>query len=140
MKIANNLSIHDSEIKLKFTRSSGPGGQNVNKVSSAVELNFNLYDSKSISPEIKARLANRLKGQLNNDGHLILKSDKYRMQNLNRKEVTERFKKIMIEALKKPRPRIPTKPSMSSVARRLSNKSFTGKLKKNRKIILSDLI
>ena len=140
MKITNNLLINEGEIKFKFTKSSGPGGQNVNKLSSAVELYFNIYESTSISSEIKTRLVHKLKGQITRDGLLVLRSDKHRLQNLNRKEVKERFKKIMIQALKKPKTRIPTKPSMSSSLRRLENKRFTGKLKKNRKTNLSDFI
>lgn len=140
MKITSYLSIDDREIKIKFTRSSGPGGQNVNKVSSAVELYFNIYDSKSIPPGIKVRLIKKLKGQIHKDGHLILKSDKFRMQTLNRKEALSRFKKIITEALIDPKHRIPTKPSVSSAARRLENKRFAGKIKKNRKVLLPDFM
>ena len=139
MEIIKNLTIDDSEIKFKFTRSSGPGGQNVNKTSSAVTLCFDITESKSLSVQTKKRLLNNLRRQLTKEGQLIMRSDKFRYQNLNRSDVANKFKNTIVKALKIPRRRIPTMPSPGSQKTRLENKRLKGIVKKNRRLQSSDL-
>ena len=133
MKINDYITIDDDEIKFKFVRSSGPGGQNVNKVSSAVQLSFNVADSDSIPSEIKERIKEQLKGQITKDGLILLKSDTHRAQNLNRKDVINKFKMIINKASRKRKRRIPTKPTIKSVTKRLRDKKFLGNLKRKRR-------
>lgn len=110
------------EIKLKAVRSSGPGGQHVNKVSTKVELTFDVENSTALSLLEKGRIYNKLASRLTKDNVLILQSDESRSQHKNKEIITKRFLDIIAFALKVPKKRRKTKPSRSSIEKRLKSK------------------
>lgn len=121
------------ELEYKAVRSSGAGGQNVNKVASKVELHFMLEESRAFSEEEKNRLLQKLGNRLTNSNELILQSDESRSQHKNKELVTKRFFQIIKEGLKKPKPRKKTKPSKASKLKRLREKKIQSEKKANRK-------
>jgi ribosome-associated protein len=126
------------EIDYKAVRSSGAGGQNVNKVSSKVELHFMLQDSQGLSEEEKERIGKKLQSRLTNSGELILQCDESRSQHKNKEIVTQRFLELIKEALKKPKPRKKTKPSKAAKLKRLREKKQISEKKASRKDPLKD--
>ena len=110
------------EIEFKFVRSSGPGGQNVNKVSSKAELYFDLKNTTNISEENKLILQEKLTNYLSKDGILVLKCDESRSQHRNKETVIQRFIEIIKISLKKSTPRKKTRPNKQSIQKRLDNK------------------
>lgn len=122
-----------SELSFKAVRSSGAGGQNVNKVSSKVVLTFDLLNSQSLSDEEKERLQNKLKTKLTLDGILILNCDEDRSQLKNKTIITKRFLEILEKALIIPKARKPTKIPRSVIEKRLKNKASNSEIKSNRK-------
>ena len=128
-----NISVVISELKFKAIRSSGAGGQHVNKVSSKVELSFNLTDSQGITNEERLRISNKLKSRITKSGELILQCGDTRSQHKNKELVISRFLDILKASLHIPKPRKVSKPSKSSVRKRLENKKRQGLKKTNRK-------
>ena len=128
-----NLSIIIGELKFKAIRSSGAGGQHVNKVSSKIELNFNILDSKGITDEERLRIINKLNSRITKSGNLILQCGDTRSQHRNKELVISRFIDIIKINLYKPKPRRISKPTKSSIKRRLENKKRQGLKKSNRK-------
>jgi ribosome-associated protein len=128
IEITPDLSINDDEISEKFVKASGPGGQNVNKTSSAVELRFDVRAS-SLPEDVKARLERLAGSRLTLDGVLILFSQGTRSQEMNRQEVRERLVELIRRALHKPKPRKATKPTYASKLRRLDSKTRRGGVK-----------
>lgn len=122
-----------SEVTFKAVRSSGPGGQNVNKVSSKVVLSFDLLASKSITEEEKTVLSEKLKTKLTSESILILTCDEDRSQLKNKEIVTKRFLKLIQNALVIPKKRKPTKIPRSVIEKRIKEKRNTSELKQNRK-------
>ncbi|MDP2161850.1 MAG: alternative ribosome rescue aminoacyl-tRNA hydrolase ArfB [Flavobacterium sp.] len=122
-----------SEVTFKAVRSSGPGGQNVNKVSSKVVLSFDLLASKSITEEEKTVLSEKLKTKLTAESILILTCDGDRSQLKNKEIVTKRFLKLIQNALVIPKKRKPTKIPRSVIEKRIKEKRNTSELKQNRK-------
>lgn len=122
-----------SELNFKAVRSSGPGGQNVNKVSSKVVLTFDLAHSQSLSEAEKARAQKKLKSKLTLDGMLILSCDEGRSQRKNKEIVIQRFLEMMEKALVVPKERKATKVPKSVVEKRLKDKSSLSEIKQNRK-------
>lgn len=123
-----------SEVKYKYSRSSGPGGQSVNKVSTQVELLFDVSSSVVLSKHEKTIILEKLKNRITNDGVLALKSDETRSQLKNKELVLNRFFKLLEEALKPIKERKPTKKSKASVEKRLKDKKLQSEKKKDRKI------
>jgi len=121
-----------NELKYKTSRSSGSGGQNVNKVSTKVELRFDLINSHVLSDEQKKRVNIKLKNRISSEGILILTSDSERTQLANKKKVTELFIELLVKSLQKPKKRIKTKPSKSSVEKRLKEKKIKSEKKRMR--------
>lgn len=121
------------EIRFRTSRSSGPGGQHVNKTESRVELLWNLRLSLCLDEQQKALLISRIGHRLSEDGSLLLASEKYRSQHRNREEVTERFLSLVQAGLKPVKKRRPTKPTRSSVERRIKKKKIRGEIKKSRR-------
>lgn len=111
-----------SELQFKATRSSGPGGQHANKVSSKVEVTFNLVTSAGLNEREKDRLQLKLKSKLSKNGVLLLQCDESRSQHTNKDIVTERLLKLLENALILPKKRKPSKPSRSSIEKRLKSK------------------
>jgi ribosome-associated protein len=122
-----------SELAFKAVRSSGAGGQNVNKVSSKVVLSFDLLNSQSLSEEEKILISEKLKTKLTLDGILILNCDEDRSQPKNKEIVTKRFLKLIQNALVIPKERKPTKIPRSVIEKRINEKRNTSEIKQNRK-------
>ncbi|NNC46481.1 MAG: aminoacyl-tRNA hydrolase [Winogradskyella sp.] len=122
-----------SELSYRAVRSSGPGGQNVNKVASKVELYFNLVDSLQFSDSQKKRLLEAFKNKVNKDGVLILSCDETRSQFKNKTLVTQRFLVSINKALKKKKVRKETKVPKSAIKKRLKHKKIQSEKKENRK-------
>ncbi len=127
------IQIPESEVELTYVRSSGPGGQNVNKVNSKAVLRWNVFQSPSLSEAQKARLLERLKDQLTRDGDLLITSDRFRDQTRNREDCMEKLSKILQDASKTPKIRKKTKPSHSSIKRVKAAKSRNSEKKRLRR-------
>lgn len=121
------------EVSYKTSRSSGPGGQHVNKSESRVELSWNLLETKCLKETQILLVKQRLASRLTDHGVLILTSEKHRSQYRNRVEVTERFLDLISASLVPARKRLPTKPSRSSIEKRIKNKKIRGEIKKSRR-------
>ena len=129
LRITDTISIEDWELTEQFIRSSGPGGQNVNKVSTAVELRFEADRSPNLPGPVKARLKRLAGRRWTKDGALILQVEDTRSQARNREIARERLVGLIRKALEKPRRRIPTKPTLGSKNRRIKAKKERGEVK-----------
>jgi ribosome-associated protein len=138
IKVTNDLAIPEDEIQMKFIRSSGPGGQNVNKVSTAVQLRFNVIDSSTLPADIQERLLNLAANRITEDGILIIEASQYRSQERNRQAAVERLVALIQEAAKEPSVRRETKPPLHSKERRLENKRHRSRIKRLRKNIMNN--
>jgi len=132
LPINETTSIAVDEISWRFSRSSGPGGQNVNKVSTKAELTFDVENSNALSLIEKERIFNKLANRLTKENILILQSDEHRSQLKNKEDVINRFMEIIEASLKVPKKRRKTKPSKSSIEKRLKTKKKDA-LKKERR-------
>jgi ribosome-associated protein len=129
LKITADIAIDERELEERFVRSSGPGGQNVNKVSTAVELRFDLGGSPSLPEGMRAR-AMRLAGRrLTEDGILIIQADRFRTQERNRADARERLVELLARAAIVPKRRIPTRPTRAAKERRHEAKSKRSRVK-----------
>ncbi len=133
MTAEQRVSIPDEEITFKTSRSSGPGGQNVNKVESRVTLLFDLDGSPSLTAAQKVRLRDRLASRINKEGVLRVVSQKHRTQAANRNAARERFHELLEKALARRRKRKPTRIPKAAARRRLEEKRRRGELKRRRR-------
>ena len=135
IKITDSIYINESEVKESFMRSSGPGGQHVNKVATAVQLRFNAKTSGNISKEVYNRLRTIAGSRLTEDGYLIIVSRVHRSQIQNRQVALDKLISLLQQAAKKPKRRKKTRPSRASVEKRLRNKRLQSEKKKSRRNI-----
>ncbi len=134
LPINATLTIPGADLEWSATRASGPGGQNVNKVSSKVELHFDFESSPLLDAATKSRLRVLAKSQLDAEGRLRIASQLTRDQGRNLEDARAKLCALVLRALERPKPRRPTKPSRRAVARRLDAKSHTSDKKRGRRV------
>ena len=132
IRITRTLAIGEDELSETFVRSSGPGGQNVNKVSTAVHLRFDLDRSPSLPEDVKARLKKVAGRRLTDAGVLVIRAERFRSQEKNRQDARERLITLIRKAAQPPRRRKKTRPTAASRERRLGNKQHRSRIKKMR--------
>ncbi len=133
LEITPTLSIDERELQIDFVRASGPGGQNVNKVSTAVQLRFDVRGSTSLPEEVKARLIRLGGSRVTADGVLVLEAKRYRTQEGNRADAILRFSDLVRKATQKPKKRRATRPTLASKEERLKAKKIRSNVKKTRR-------
>jgi ribosome-associated protein len=122
IRITDRISIEERELEERFVRASGPGGQNVNKLSSAVQLRFDVRRSPSLSPDVRARLEQLAGRRLTRDGVIVIMAQRHRTQERNRQDALDRLVELIERASVAPTPRRPTRPTRGSKERRLATK------------------
>ena len=138
IEISSSVRIEDSEIQYDFIRASGPGGQNVNKVASSVQLRFDVRNSSSLEPDVKERLIKLAGSRMTADGLLLIEAKRHRTQEQNRFDAIQRFITLIQSALEKPNIRRATRPSRSAKAARMSDKRKHGDVKRTRRLAPKD--
>ena len=133
LEITPTLSIDERELQIDFIRASGPGGQNVNKVSTAVQLRFDVRGSSSLPEEVKAQLIRLGGSRVTADGVLVLEAKRYRTQEGNRADAILRFSELVRQAAQKPKKRRATRPTLASKEERLKAKKIRSEVKKTRR-------
>lgn len=132
IRVSESVTLSDDEIEEDFIRSSGPGGQHVNKTSTGVQLRFDVANSPSLTGEIKRRLSGIAGSRLTNEGILVITATNKRSQSANRKEALDRLLTLIRAAEKRPKKRRKTRPSMGAKVRRMDAKQRRGNLKRSR--------
>ena len=133
IRVNRHISLNEKEIKLDFIRSSGPGGQNVNKVATAVQLRFDVKNSSSLPDDVRSRLIRLAGKRLTGEGILILKAVRFRTQERNRQDAIDRLVKLIDQASRKPTFRVKTRPSQASRQKRLTAKRLRSQIKRTRR-------
>ena len=134
--ITESAWIREEELEESFVRGSGPGGQHVNKGSSAVQLRFNVRAAPGLSEELKSRLERLAGRRLTAEGVLVISAQRHRTQEANRADARERLFELIRRAAERPKTRRPTRPTRASKRRRLEEKSRRGEAKRRRKVRL----
>ena len=133
LRITSRISLDEDEVEERFVRSSGPGGQNVNKVATAVQLRFRIVDSPSLPEAVRQRLVRVAGRRVDKSGVLTIEAKRYRDQSRNREDAVERLVRLIRKAAETPAPRRPTRPTAASRQRRLDEKRKRSELKKSRR-------
>jgi ribosome-associated protein len=132
LKVTGSIVIDESEIEERFVQASGPGGQNVNKVATAVQLRFDVAGSRSLPPAVKARLATLAGRRLTADGVLVIDARRHRTQERNRADARARLVDLIARAATPVAKRVPTRPTLASKRRRLEGKKRRSTVKRER--------
>jgi ribosome-associated protein len=133
IRVTSKIRLDENEVAFDFVRSTGPGGQNVNKVATAVQLRFDVGASPSLPEEVRARLRNVARNRINADGILVIEARRYRSQARNREDAMCRLVDLIRKATEKPTPRRKTRPSAASRERRLEEKRRRSRVKRKRR-------
>ena len=133
VEITPTIHLDEQEVEFVFIRSSGPGGQNVNKLSTTVQLRFNVANSASLPSEVKQRLVRLAGRRMTSAGVLIIEARQYRSQERNRQAALGRLIRLIRQAAEPPRPRHKTRPTQASILRRLETKRKRSEIKRTRR-------
>lgn len=138
IEVTPDVAIDEKDITVDFIRSSGPGGQNVNKVATGVQLRFALNESASLPEDVKQRLRSIARNRITGEGVLIIEAQRFRTQEQNREDALARLAALVYQAAQKPKARKPTRPSAASQARRVEAKKRRGSVKQARRSMGAD--
>ncbi len=138
LDIDETLSIPDEEIEISRIRARGPGGQNVNKVSSAIHLRFDIRKSQALPDDVRTRLLNHPDRRITREGVVIIKASRSRSQDVNRRAALERLAELIRSATEVPTPRKKTRPGRAAKEQRLKDKAHRSKVKQGRKRVADD--
>ncbi len=133
IQVTDTISLHDREIQEEFIRSSGPGGQHVNKSETGVQLRFDVFGSPSLPESVRARLIRLARGRLTDEGVVIIEAKRFRSQDRNRKDALDRLIGLIREAAAPPKTRLKTRTPRSSKRRRVEDKHRRGETKRLRR-------
>ena len=135
VRVTDTIELDETEIRFRFIRSPGPGGQHVNKAATAVQLRFDVKHSTSLPENVRSRLLQLAKNRINARGILIINANRFRSQDLNRKDGLERLAALIAKSAQKRKSRRKTKPTIGSLKKRKEAKQRRGKLKRSRSTV-----
>ncbi|MEK6197400.1 MAG: alternative ribosome rescue aminoacyl-tRNA hydrolase ArfB [Desulfobacterales bacterium] len=135
LQVTDAIQLDEREIQFKFIRSPGPGGQHVNKAATAVQLRFDLAHSTSLPDHVRSRLTKLAKNRINTKGVLIISANRFRSQDLNRKDALDRLLHLIVKSTWETKPRRRTRPTLGSVKKRIESKKRRSKVKHARQSV-----